>query len=102
MLGALVIVFREVLEAGLIIGIVLAATRGVPDRAAWVTLGVGLGGLGAGIIALFAETISGAFEGAGQELLNAGVAAAAVVMVVLPKAMKGAPGTEVVGEQNSG
>ena len=36
MLGALVIVFREVLEAGLIIGIVLAATRGAPGRGAWI------------------------------------------------------------------
>ncbi|MGB8997938.1 MAG: iron permease, partial [Pseudolabrys sp.] len=29
MLGALIIVFREVIEAGLIVGIVMAATRGV-------------------------------------------------------------------------
>ena len=41
MLGALVIVFREAIEAGLIIGIVLAATRGVTNRGAWVGLGVG-------------------------------------------------------------
>ena len=32
MLAALIIVFREVIEAGLIVGIVLAATRGVPGR----------------------------------------------------------------------
>ncbi len=32
MLGALIIVFREVIEAGLIVGIVLAVTRGVPRR----------------------------------------------------------------------
>ncbi len=30
MLASLLIVFREVIEAGLIVGIVLAATRGVP------------------------------------------------------------------------
>ena len=53
MLGALVIVFREAIEAGLIVGIVLAATRGVPNRAAWVGLGIGVGAVGAGIIALF-------------------------------------------------
>ena len=50
MLGALVIVFREAIEAGLIIGIVLAATRGVTNRGAWVGLGVGLGVL---VILLF-------------------------------------------------
>ncbi len=35
MLSALLIVFREVIEAGLIVGIVLAATKGVPRRAVW-------------------------------------------------------------------
>src|SRR6266550_2315702 len=40
MFGALIIVFREVIEAGLIIGIVLAATRGVSGRGHWVSAGV--------------------------------------------------------------
>ena len=71
MLGALVIVFREVLEAGLIIGIVMAASRGVPGRGAWIAAGVLAGVVGAGIIALFAGAIADAFEGSGQELLNA-------------------------------
>src|SRR5215831_13846903 len=39
MFGALVIVFREVIEAGLIIGIVLAATRGISGRGHWVAVG---------------------------------------------------------------
>jgi len=95
MLGALVIVFREVLEAGLIIGIVLAATRGVPDRGAWVGLGIGVGALGAGIIALFAEAISGAFEGSGQELLNACVLGAAVVMLMWHNAWMARHGREM-------
>jgi high-affinity iron transporter len=98
MLGALVIVFREVLEAGLIIGIVLAATRGVPDRGAWVGLGVGLGALGAGIIALFAEAISGAFEGSGQELLNASVLGAAVVMLMWHNAWMARHGREMAAQ----
>ena len=36
MLASLIIVFREVFEAGLIVGIVLAATRGVPRRGAFI------------------------------------------------------------------
>ena len=32
MIAALIIVFREIIEAGLIVGIVLAATTGVPGR----------------------------------------------------------------------
>jgi high-affinity iron transporter len=95
MLGALVIVFREAIEAGLIIGIVLAATRGVPDRAAWVGLGVGVGVIGASVIALFAEAISGAFEGAGQELLNASVLGAAVVMLMWHNAWMARHGREM-------
>lgn len=40
MLGAAVIVFREVLEAALIVGIVLAASAGAPRRGFWVWLGL--------------------------------------------------------------
>lgn len=98
MLGALVIVFREVIEAGLIVGIVLAATRGVPGRGTWVTAGVLAGIAGAGIIALFAERISNAFEGAGQELLNAGVLGAAVVMLMWHNAWMARHGREMAAE----
>jgi high-affinity iron transporter len=82
MLGALVIVFREVIEAGLIIGIVLAVTRGVPGRGRWVAAGVLVATLGAGLLAIFAEAISNAFEGSGQELFNAGVLGIAVIMLM--------------------
>jgi high-affinity iron transporter len=98
MLGALIIVFREVIEAGLIIGIVLAATRGVRERGAWVGLGIGLGTLGAGVVALFAEAISNAFEGAGQELLNASVLGAAVVMLMWHNAWMARHGREMTVE----
>jgi high-affinity iron transporter len=98
MLGALVIVFREVLEAGLIIGIVLAATRGLAGRGQWVTVGVLAGALGAGIVALFAEGISNAFEGSGQELLNAAVLGAAVVMLMWHNAWMARHGREMAAE----
>ena len=79
MLGALVIVFREVVEAGLVVGIVLAATRGIAGRGWWVSLGILGGVLGASVVAAFAGAISNAFEGSGQELLNAMVLVIAVV-----------------------
>src|ERR1700747_1366253 len=82
MFGALIIVFREVIEAGLIIGIVLAATRGGSGRGHWVLTGGLAGTRAAGIVALFAEAIANAFEGAGQELFNASVLGAAVLMLM--------------------
>ncbi len=81
MLGALIIVFREVIEAGIIVGILLAVTKGVPGRGRWVAAGVAAGVAGAGLLALFADQISHALAGAGQELFNASVLALAVVML---------------------
>jgi len=81
MLATLVIVFREVIEAGLIVGIVLAATRGVARRGFWVSLGIGAGALGACIVAIFASQIAALFQGQGQEIFNASVLLAAVVML---------------------
>jgi high-affinity iron transporter len=81
MLAALVIVFREVLEAGLIIGIVLAASRGVPGRGRAVSFGILAGVLGSMVVAAFATQISGAFDGRGQELFTAGVLLLAVFML---------------------
>jgi len=66
MLGALIIVFREVIEAGLIVGIVMAATRGVVGRGRWINIGIIGGVLGATIVAMFANVISEAFQGAGR------------------------------------
>jgi high-affinity iron transporter len=95
MLGALVIVFREVIEAGLIIGIVLAATRGVFGRGRWVSIGVAGGVVGAGVVALFAGAISEAFHGSGQELFNAGVLSTAVAMLMWHNAWMARHGREI-------
>ena len=98
MLGALLIVFREVLEAGLIVGIVMAATRGVPQRGRWVTIGIVAGVLGAGVVAMFAGAISDAFQGSGQELFNAGVLGIAVVMLMWHNAWMARHGREIADE----
>ena len=98
MLGALIIVFREVLEAGLIIGIVMAATRGVTGRGRWITIGVTAGFLGAAVVAIFAGAISQAFEGIGQELFNATVLGVAVVMLMWHNAWMARHGREIAAE----
>ena len=81
MLGALIIVFREVIEAGLIVGIVLAVTANIPARGRWIAGGVAAGVAGAIVVAAFAEALSRALAGVGQELFNAGILAIAVVML---------------------
>ncbi|MGA9334443.1 MAG: FTR1 family protein [Rudaea sp.] len=81
MWGISLLVFREVLEAALIVTIVAAATRGVARRGWFIGGGIGLGVLGAIIVALFAGAISSAVSGIGQELFNAGVLFAAVLMI---------------------
>jgi len=81
MLAALIIVFREVLEAGLIVGVVLAASRGVAGRGRAVALGVLAGVAGSIIVAAFATQISSAFDGRGLELFTAAVLLLAVVML---------------------
>jgi high-affinity iron transporter len=98
MLGALIIVFREVIEAGLIVGIVMAATRGVAGRGRWISIGVGGGVLGAGVVAMFAGVISDAFQGAGQELFNASVLGVAVIMLMWHNAWMARHGREIADE----
>ena len=81
MAAVTLLVFREVLEAALIISIVCAATRGVPRRGAFVLGGIALGVLGALLLAVGADTIATLAGGAGQDIFNAGVLLAAVVMI---------------------
>jgi high-affinity iron transporter len=81
MLTAVLLVFREVLEAALIVSVVAAATRGVDGRGRWIGGGIVAGVLGALLVAAFAEGIADAMSGMGQEWFNAGVLLAAVLMI---------------------
>ena len=81
MLPTLVIVFREVFEAGLIVGIVMAVTSGVPGRMRWIVGGIIAGVLGACVVALFTGGLSQLFQGSGQELFNACILGFAVLML---------------------
>jgi len=81
MLATAIIVFREVLEAALVVGIVLAASKGVRDRLLWVGGGICAGVAGACLVAFFAEAIAEAAAGIGQELLNATILFLAVAML---------------------
>ena len=98
MLAALVIVFREVIEAGLIVGIVLAATQGVSHRGRWVSYGVAAGVLGACLVAAFAGQIANLFSGSGQEIFNASILFIAVLMLTWHNVWMSGHGREMARE----
>lgn len=81
MFGPALIIFRETLEAALVISIVAAATRSVSSRTLWIVLGVMAGLVGSGILAALTETLADLADGTGTELFNAGVLGIAVVML---------------------
>ena len=81
MIGALVIVFREVLEAALVIGVVAAAVEGLPGRGRLVAAGIVFGIAGAALVASAIGAISRFAGGTGQELFGAVVLCAAGLML---------------------
>lgn len=98
MLAALIIVFREVFEAGLIVGIVLAVTSSVPNRNRWIGGGVLTGVLAACLVAAFAGVLSQLFAGMGQELFNAAILGVAVMMLTWHNVWMAHHGREMAGE----
>lgn len=81
MYAAAIIVFRESLEAALIISIMMAATRAIAMRGRWVLGGIVVGLGGAAIVASGMQMIANMVDGMGQELLNVGILITAVAML---------------------
>jgi high-affinity iron transporter len=100
-LAALIIVFREVFEAGLIVGIVLAVTGSVPHRNRWIGGGVLAGALAACVVAAFAGALSQLFAGMGQELFNAAILGIAVIMLTWHNVWMAHHGREIAGEMRA-
>jgi high-affinity iron transporter len=100
-LAALIIVFREVFEAGLIVGIVLAVTGSVPHRNRWIGGGVLAGALAACVVAAFTGALSQLFAGMGQELFNAAILGIAVLMLTWHNVWMAHHGREMAGEMRA-
>src|SRR4029077_3934185 len=83
------------------IGIVLAVTRVVPHRNAWIGGGVIAGVLAACVVAAFAGALSNLFAGMGQELFNAAILIIAVVMLTWHNVWMARHGSELAGELRS-
>jgi high-affinity iron transporter len=98
MFAAALIVFRESLEAALFVGIVAAATRELAGRARWLAGGVGIGVLGAILLALSAHRIGELFDGIGQDLVNIAVLSVALTMLLWHCIWVSAHGREMAAE----
>jgi high-affinity iron transporter len=81
MIASLVIVFREMLEMVLVVGVLLAATSGMHGSRQWIGLGIFGGLIGAVFFGLFMEQMENAFEGDGEFIFNAVVLLLASVLI---------------------
>ncbi len=81
MISALVIVFREMLEMALVLGVLLAATRGMPGTRRWIGMGSLAGAGGATLFAVFMSDVENSFTGNGEFLLNAGLLMLASILI---------------------
>jgi len=81
MISSLVIVFREMLEMVLVVGILMAATRGLAGSRYWIGVGV-LGGLvGALFFGIFMEQMEASFDGEGEFVFNAVILFMASILI---------------------
>ena len=101
MLASLLIVFREVLEAGLIVGIVLAATQGIYRRGTYIALGIVAGLLGASVLAVFAGEITQSLSGFGEEVFNSAILIVAVFMLGWHNLWMASHGRELAAEMKA-
>jgi high-affinity iron transporter len=81
MISSLVIVFREMLEMVLVVGVLLAATRELAGARWWIGLGVAGGLLGAVLLGLFMEQMEASFHGDGEFIFNVVVLLLAATLI---------------------
>ena len=81
MISSMVIVYREVLEMSIVLGILLAATRGMPVTRKWIVAGGLLGLFGAAVVGWFMEELEGAMTGNGEFIFNAVILSLASAMI---------------------
>lgn len=81
MISSMVIVFREMLEMVLVVGVLLVATRGLVRSRLWIGVGAFAGLLGAGFFGIFMEQMEAAFSGDGEFIFNAVILLAASLMI---------------------
>jgi high-affinity iron transporter len=98
MFGAAVIVFRETLEAALLVGIIAAATRDLTGRGRWIGLGLAAGLALSVVVAGLTDVIAQWANGTGQELFNVGVLGVAVLMLAWHNIWMASHGRELAAQ----
>jgi high-affinity iron transporter len=101
MFSAAIIVFRESLEAFLIISVMVAATRGISQRGNWIAGGVLIGLIGSAAVAMGMERISSLADGMGQEFFNVAILLLAVGMLAWHNIWMAAHGRELALQMKS-
>lgn len=81
MISSMVIVYREVLEMSIVLGVLLAATGGMPVTRKWIAGGSLIGLIGAAIVAWFMEELESAITGNGEFIFNAVVLSLAAFLI---------------------
>ncbi|MDQ6950760.1 MAG: FTR1 family protein [Mariprofundales bacterium] len=81
MISAILIVFREMIEMALVLGVLLAATDQLPNSRRWIGAGAALGAVGASVVAWFMEAMEGSFDGNGEFMFNAAVLIMASLLI---------------------
>jgi high-affinity iron transporter len=71
LLNAVIIILREVLEASLIIGVLLAFSQMLGKSRIWIAYAIILGLLGSSLYAMNIAVVSQWLDGVGQEVINA-------------------------------
>jgi len=95
MLSTLIIVFREVLEAMLVVGVATAAAKEVNIAPRWIYGGVAAGLLVAIMVAVFADVIAQSMQGMGQEYFHASVLLSASLLMAWTAIWMGKQGREL-------
>ncbi len=81
MFQILIVVFREVLEIALIVGILTAVTKGIVNRERYILSGLVFGVIGAIILAFAMDSISAMLDGDGQEIFNGVILICASILI---------------------
>lgn len=95
MLSSLIIVFREMLEMALVLGVLFAATKGMRRSRQWIGVGIAGGFTGALLFALFMSEVETSLNGNGEYLLNASLLAVASLLIAWTVIWMGKHGREM-------